>query len=99
MGNLEKDGLGLLRQQDRTTGFLKKLPCSLQDNVLQVYGIRNLTALPKNFSQQRAPMELLSTELFNEILKMSPRKGNCRGFILLMRIGNLTFILNNVYAF
>ena len=39
MGNLEKDGLGLLRKQDRTTVFLKELPCNLQNNVLQAYGI------------------------------------------------------------
>ena len=40
MGNLEKDGLGLLRRQDRTTVFLNDLPCNLQNNVLQVYGIK-----------------------------------------------------------
>ena len=30
MGNLEKDGLGLLRKQDRTNVFLKELSCSVR---------------------------------------------------------------------
>ena len=72
MGNLEKDGLGFLRKQDRTTVFLKDLPCNLQNNVLQAYGIK-LDSFTKKF-QERASVELLSMELFNKILRMSPRK-------------------------
>ena len=74
MGNLEKDGLGLLRKQDRTTVFLKELPCNLQNNVLQAYGIE-LDSFTEKF-QERAPVELLSMELFNKILRMSPRKAD-----------------------
>ena len=72
MGNLEKDGLGLLRKQDRTTVFLKELPCKLQDNMLQACGIEHDSYTEK--FQERAPLELLSVELFNKILRMSPTK-------------------------
>ena len=38
MGNLEKDALGLLRKQDRTTVFLKELPCQVNEDDLQAWG-------------------------------------------------------------
>ena len=72
MGNLEKDGLGLLRKQDRTTLFLKELPCHVREDDPQAYGVE-----PDSFREkfhEKALLELLCRDLFNKILPMSPKK-------------------------
>lgn len=72
MANLQTDGLGVVKKIDRTTVFLKQLPCHATEESLQAYGITQ--DVYGEVFLERASQELLSKDLFNRILQNSPQK-------------------------
>ena len=74
MNNLEKDGLGRLKQVERTNVFYKSPPCNATDEALAQYKINRDLSLQR--FKERAPLNVVSKEHFNKLLKESPEKAD-----------------------
>ena len=72
MQNLERDGLGKVMVVDRTTVFYKSLPCNVDEEVLGNYGV--ILGNYSNQFKERAAHTIVSRDLFNRMLNMSPDK-------------------------
>ena len=72
MQNLERDGLGKVIVVDRTTVFYKSLPCNVDEEVLGNYGV--ILGNYSNQFKERAAHTIVSRDLFNRMLNMSPDK-------------------------
>ena len=78
MNNLEKtcekDGLGRLKQVERTNVFYKCLPCNATDEALEQYKINRDLYLQR--FKERAPLNVVSKEHFDKLLKESPERAD-----------------------
>lgn len=72
MDNLAKDGLGTTMTVEKTRVFYKKLPCNVQGEALEAYGVGREDYTTK--FTERAPIAQISKELFNKLLEKAPKK-------------------------